>query len=315
MKAQVHSKTQKDVRDVAQLDGILNINKPSGITSMDVVRRIKRVSGQKRVGHGGTLDPMASGVIPVCIGRATRLMEYLFSSTKGYLAEMELGVETDTYDAYGNILRRHDASSISLTEFENGLSQFRGRVFQIPPMFSALKKDGKRLYELARAGVEVERQPREVDVFNLDLIDWSPPVATLQIYCGRGFYVRSLVHDIGCMLGCGANLKNLVRQKTGPFELDGAVSLEKVEEKMQAGDWTGLLNHPDIAIRHMAAVIVDSQVEDMIAKGQPLPSVLRIPASRSGEECRAYTKDGEFIAILSFDSSQERWRSSRVFVG
>ena len=280
---------------------------------MDVVRRIKRASGQNHVGHGGTLDPLASGVIPICIGRATRLMEYLFSGTKVYLTQVELGVETDTYDGSGNILFRRDASSISSAELENALSQFRGRILQIPPMYSALKKDGKRLYALAREGVIVERKPREIEVFGLDLIDWSPPIATLHIRCSRGFYVRSLAHDIGQILGCGAILKNLVRQKTGPFSLDASVSLEKIEMSAQVGDWVALLSHQDIAIRHMKAVIVDSQVEDMIGNGRPLPPVLQIPPSRSGEECRAYTEDGVFIATLAFDSSQGQWKPTRVF--
>ena len=315
MIAKRHSRSEKDRRYAVQLDGILNINKPSGITSMDVIRRVKRASGQKRVGHGGTLDPLASGVIPVCIGRATRLMEYLFSSTKVYLAQMELGVETDTYDESGTVLSRHGASSISLTAFENVLTEFKGRIFQVPPMYSALKKGGKRLYELARKGVVVERKPREIEVFDLDLIDWSPPIATLYIRCSRGFYVRSLAHDIGQTLGCGAILKNLVRQKTGPFSLEDSVSLEEFERKSKDGDWADLLSHPDIAIRHMRAVIVDSEVEDMVGNGRPLPPVLQIPSRRSSEECRVYTKDGVFIAILAFDSRQKQWKPTRVFSG
>lgn len=312
---QAQTRSQEGKGHAAQLDGILNIDKPSGITSMDVVRRIKRASGQKRVGHGGTLDPIASGVVPVCVGRATRLMEYLISGTKEYLTEVELGVETDTYDALGSVVGRQDASSVSLSDLESALLEFKGTILQVPPMFSALKKDGKRLYDLARAGVEVEREPRKVEVYGLDLLDWSPPVATLHIRCGRGFYVRSLAHDIGRALGYGGHMKALVRQRTGPFRLADAVSIEEVEESANAGDWADLLNPPDIVLRHLRAAIVDSRVQEMIRQGRAIPPGLRIPASRPDEECRVYTVDGTFLATMSFDASQGRWQPRRVFTG
>ena len=267
------------------------------------------------MGHGGTLDPVASGVLPVCVGRATKLMEYLINGVKDYLTEVELGVETNTYDALGDVVGRQDASSVSSSDIESALPRFRGAILQVPPMFSALKKDGRRLYDLARAGVAIEREPRKVEVHDLDLIDWSPPVATLRIRCGRGFYVRSLAHDIGRMMGCGGHMKALVRQGTGTFRLADSASLEEVEERAKAGDWADMLNPPDVIIRHLRAAIVDSRAAELIAQARAIPPGLRIPASRPDEECRVYTADGAFLAILSFDASQGRWQPRRVFAG
>ena len=169
-----------------RIDGILNIDKPYGITSMDVVRRVKRASGQRRVGHGGTLDPIATGVIPVCMGQATRLMEDVVGGAKTYLAGVELGVSTNTYDALGEVTGRRDASGVTLTDIEGALPAFTGDILQVPPMYSALKREGKRLYDLARAGVEVEREARPVTVHSIALREWAPPVVTLEVECGKG---------------------------------------------------------------------------------------------------------------------------------
>ena len=169
-----------------QIDGILNIDKPAGITSMDVVRRIKRASKQKRVGHGGTLDPFASGVVPVCIGRATRMMEYLVDGAKEYHATVQLGVETDTYDVDGEVVEERDASDIDLEAIQRALKPFEGMIEQVPPMFSALKKDGKRLYNMARAGIEIEREPRSVHVMGIEVEDLVDPGSDHQRYVREG---------------------------------------------------------------------------------------------------------------------------------
>ena len=175
----------------ASVDGIFNVDKPPDITSMDVVRRVKRASGHKRVGHGGTLDPIATGVIPICLGQATRMMEYLIDGTKEYRGMVALGVETDTYDALGTVVREIDASHVTLKEVENVLLSFKGNIQQVPPMYSALKRQGRRLYELARAGIHVERNPRDVNVGSIEILDWVPPIVDLRVTCGRGFYMRS----------------------------------------------------------------------------------------------------------------------------
>ena len=196
------------------INGILNIDKPKDLTSMDVVRRIKRASKQKRVGHGGTLDPIATGVIPICMGQATRMMEYVVDGSKEYRGTVEMGVETDTYDAMGEAVRRADTSGVTAYRIEGALDSFEGEVMQVPPMYSALKIKGKRLYNLARAGIEVEREARPVKVHDVKLLDYTPPHAVVEVSCGRGFYMRSLAHDLGQALGCGGHLKELVRLRS-----------------------------------------------------------------------------------------------------
>ena len=172
------------------MDGILNVNKPPGMTSFDVVSIIKRLTREKRVGHAGTLDPMASGVLPVCLGRGTRVVEFLMDAHKVYRAQIELGMATDTYDAAGKVTRREDPSSIGRSRLEAALDSFRGRIRQIPPMYSALKHQGQRLYQLARAGVTVSRKSRRAVVYRLELIAFEPPLVTLEVECGKGTYIR-----------------------------------------------------------------------------------------------------------------------------
>jgi len=295
------------------VNGILNVDKPAEITTMDVVRRIKRASRQKRVGHGGTLDPIATGVVPICIGQATRMMEYLIEGTREYRSGVELGVATDTYDAHGQVVSKQDPSSVTLTDVEQAVDSFRGSIEQVPPMYSALKRDGKRLYDLARAGVEVEREARKIQVSRLEILDWSPPIVTLEISCGRGFYMRSLAHDLGQVLGCGAHMKTLVRLGSGPFRLADSLTLEVAEERIADDSWFDDLYHPDCIVVDMRAMIVGKETEAMLRHGRPLPPGLRIPAPQPGEQCRAYGTDGGFIAIISFDASEARWRPERVF--
>ena len=295
------------------MHGILNIDKPPSLTTMDVVRRLKRASRQKRVGHGGTLDPVATGVVAICFGQATRVMEYLINGTREYRSTIELGVETDTYDVMGSVTGTGDPSSVTLRDVEGALESFKGTVEQVPPMYSALKRQGKRLYHLARAGVEVEREPRTVEVSSIEVVDWTPPAVTLVMSCGRGFYVRSLAHDLGSALGCGAHLKTLVRLRSGPFKLSDALSLKQAEQKLGDGTWIESLYAADVVVGHLRAAIVDRRLEEMIRQGRSLPPGLRIPFSRPDELCRVYGQDGRFVAVLSFNASKGHWQPDRVF--
>ena len=294
-----------------QIDGILNIDKPYGITSMDVVRRIKRASRQRRVGHGGTLDPIATGVIPVCLGQATRLMEDIIGGAKTYLAGIELGAQTDTYDALGEITERGDPSGITLEDIERALERFRGDIMQVPPMYSALKRDGKRLYDLARAGVEVEREPRPVTVHDIALEGWTPPVATVRVHCGKGFYMRSLAHDLGQALGCGGHMKTLARQRLGAFTAADALSLDEAEERIACGEWREVVHSPDIALRQLPALILGSRAAEMIRNGRAIEAAPSQPAP--AERARAYTTDGRFLATLKLDAELRRWKPEKVF--
>ena len=295
------------------MDGILNIDKPYGITSMELVRTIKRASGLKRVGHGGTLDPIATGVVVVCLGQATRMMEYIVDGTKEYEAVIELGATTDTYDAMGQVTDRRDYASVALADVGRALDSFRGVIDQVPPMYSALKKQGKRLYQLARAGIEVERQPRRVEVYSVELVEWSPPLVTARVSCGRGFYVRSLAYDLGALLGCGGHLKSLVRLRSGIFELSDSIRLSDAALMFEEDSWRDAMYAPDSVLHEMGAAIVGKRLEEMIRHGQSLPANIRLPLGESQSRCRAYDVDGGFVGTLVFDASTGQWRPDKVF--
>lgn len=281
------------------IDGILNLDKPKGKTSFDVVALVRRLSGERRVGHAGTLDPGATGVLPVCLGQATRLIEFLTDTTKIYRAEIELGIATDTYDAAGKVTRRGDASSLSGEQVEAAVSSFSGSIEQIPPMYSAVKHQGVPLYRLARAGIEIPRKTRRVEFYRLEIVGFKPPLLTLEVECSKGTYIRSLAHDLGRKLGCGAYLRNLVRLKSGPFHIGDAVSVSKLEDAFSQGRWSELLHPMDVAVQHLPSVTVGDDVERDIVNGRSM--ALARGEVVSGELLRAYTKDGRFIALLRYD--------------
>lgn len=290
------------------IDGILNIIKPAGVTSFVVVRLVRRWSGERRVGHAGTLDAPASGVLVVCLGQGTRVVEFLMEGRKLYRAEVELGRSTDTYDASGQVIAEGDATRVARERAEEALADFRGRIRQIPPMFSALKYKGVPLYRLARAGLEVERPPREAQVYRLDLLCWHPPVLTLEVECSRGTYIRSLAHNLGQALGCGAHLKNLVRLRSGFFDIKDGVSLSELEEAFREGGWRDLLYPVDAALHHLGAVIVAEEGEQALRQGRPWPV-----EGEGGRECRAYSLGGRLIALLRYEGEKGLWRPSKVF--
>ncbi len=295
--------------------GFLNINKPAGWTSTDVVRRVKRLTGVKKVGHGGTLDPIATGVLPVCLGAATRFADAVLLGTKAYLLTVRLGTATDTYDSTGSITREEDASAITEAQVRAMLPQFTGAISQAPPAFSAIKRGGRPLYELARAGEEVITEPREVEVFRLELTAWAPPEFVLDIECGHGFYARSLAKDIGEALGSAAHLSGLVRTRAGRFELKDAVSLDEIERRAAGGRWQELLLPLDFMLQHLKPVTLDPLREEMVLNGQPLPAG-DIGGGQeeftTGDQVRAYSREGRLIAILRYEESGRRWRPDKV---
>jgi len=252
-------------------------------------------------------------VVPVCIGQATRTMEYLIEGTKEYRCLITLGVETDTYDVEGSVTATKDASSLTLREIEEAAISFNGTIHQVPPMFSALKKQGKRLYDLARAGIEVEREPRKVKVHNIEILDWTPPEVTVGVTCGRGFYMRSLAHDLGEKLECGGHVKELVRLRSGPFDIAEAISLDEAEQRMLKGTWEELLYPPDVVVLQERAAVVGANLEEMIRHGRPVPTGLRFPSTGPNELCRVYSVQGAFVGILSFAASRGRWQPDKVF--
>ena len=211
-------------------DGILNVLKPPGMTSHDVVSRIRRIYHVRKVGHAGTLDPDAAGVLPVFIGNATRLLEYSVTKSKHYRAEGVFGVRTDTGDDSGNILERKPVPAFTSEQMEKCLERFRGTILQIPPMYSALKHNGKKLYEYARQGIEIVREPRPVEIFRLDLIQFYPPHFCLDIVCSKGTYVRTLLEDIAVSMGTCGCMTFLLRTSVGAYDIGDSHTLEEIEE-------------------------------------------------------------------------------------
>lgn len=294
------------------MDGILNINKPAGMTSFGVVAKVKHLTGERHAGHAGTLDPDATGVLPICLGKGTRIVQFLMDTHKVYRAEIELGVSTDTYDAAGQALKRGDISSIDRATLEQALESFKGNIQQTPPMHSALKYQGQPLYNLARSGIIVERKSRTVTIYRLEMIDWQPPLVTLEVECSKGTYIRSLANDLGEMLGCGAHLKNLVRSKYGVFSIEDAISLTRLEEAVKLSNREQYLHPIDSVLGHLPAVTVDEAGEKAIKTGSP--PQLNNPPDTNIRYLRTYNEDGQFLAILTRDKESGCWRPKKVFV-
>ena len=286
------------------MDGILVINKPSGMTSHDVVARVRRMANQKRVGHAGTLDPMATGVLLVCLGRATRVAEYLSGSDKTYRAVIRLGVETDTYDAEGQVTATRPVN-VGEAELRNVLIQFAGEIDQVPPMYSALKRDGKPLYKLARQGIEVEREPRRVTIYGINLRAREWPDVTIDVRCSSGTYIRSLAHDIGAALGCGAHLIELTRVASGSFTLDDAVKLEDIGSQNVAS----LLRPLDAALQHLPALALDAEQARCVMRGQ---AILFNETAAWPDLFRVYDPHGTLVAIMTYNSDVRRLQPKKV---
>jgi tRNA pseudouridine55 synthase len=297
------------------ISGIFNIDKPAGPTSFQVVSLVRRLSGVRRVGHAGTLDPSATGVLVVCLGQATRLVEYMMEATKVYRGEVRLGITTDTLDATGTPVSQADPSNIDRRQVEEALTAFVGEIDQVPPMFSALKYNGEPLYRYARAQRQVERQARRVTIHRLQLLAFRPPLATIEVECGKGTYIRALAHDLGQQLGCGAHLAALARLRVGPFTLDDACSLPQLEAAFQEGRWQSLLHPPDAALPSLPAVTLSEPQERAVRFGQCLAADSLEPAQavENDQLCRAYSPRGQLTAILRYDAAALLWRPVKVF--
>jgi|TARA_B100001750_G_C15520348_1_gene611040 tRNA pseudouridine55 synthase len=293
--------------------GIVVCNKMPGITSMDVVRIMRRATGLKRIGHGGTLDPIASGVLPVFIGQATRVSEYILDNPKEYITVLCLGKTTDTYDADGEILQKHDYSSVSRETFSQVLPSYTGHILQKPPMYSALKVEGKRLYKLARSGVEVERVHRSVVVSFLDVTEWNPPFVTLHVKCGRGVYIRSLVHDLGQSLGCGAHVVELTRVKIGNFSLDEALCIDNSKEEIVSTQWKSFLKPMDSVLISMPAYVIETEQEVRLRSGEAIELINSQIDNDKERYRRIYNRHGYFVGIVRPAGDTNLWKPQKIF--
>jgi len=283
--------------------GILAIDKPAGWTSHDVVARLRRVTGVRRIGHAGTLDPLATGVLVVCIGAATRLSDYLMAGRKRYLATLRLGVETDSWDADGEVVARGDASQVTRETFEAALAGFEGEIAQIPPMYSALKRGGQPLYRLARRGEQVALEPRQVTIQSIALVTWDHPHATIDLTCSKGAYVRSLAHDLGAQLGCGAHLIALRRLASGRFAIEDAVSLDA----LNASNWGEALVAPWEALAGFVRLVVSAQQRSELLLGR----AIELPEA-SGDVIFAFDARHGLVAVLIPADAPGRWRPTKV---
>lgn len=289
------------------ISGVLVVDKPVGLTSHDVVQIIRKGTNIRRAGHTGTLDPRASGVLVILIGPAVRLSEYVSASDKRYQAVVQLGATTDTYDADGRILT---TSPVNVTEeqFETALKKFIGTIEQVPPPYSAVKIKGRRAYEMAREGEEVDLAPRMIQVYNLELLEWAPPEAVIDVYCSSGTYVRSLAHDLGEALGCGAHLVGLRRTKSGRFTLRDAVPLRKLREHFENGTWYQLLIPAAEALSDWPSIELTHEQVEAIRHGHRIPGT-----PDKGQLARGISQQGELVALLEFDATTNEWQPKKVF--
>ena len=303
----------RDLSNNNSINGILNINKPKDITSMNVVRIVKRFTRVKKVGHAGTLDPLATGVLPICLGQSTRVMEDILNSEKVYRVILHLGVSTNTYDLEGEILNTKDVNNIDYDDFKNINPLFQGEIDQIPPMYSALKIKGKRLYKLARQGINLNLKPRKVKVYSLEILNWDPPFLTLDIVCGKGFYVRSFAHDFGELLGCGAHINNLTRIRNGIFSVESSIDIEDFKDRVEKGDWMNLLHNIDTVLGRLPKITVKPDIEKLIKNGGILPDNIYDVNVSDHSKCKVYNLGGDFIGIIIFDEKLQRWKCYKNF--
>lgn len=279
------------------VNGILLLDKPQGLTSNAALQRVKRLLQAAKAGHTGALDPLATGVLPLCFGEATKVSQYLLESDKGYQTDVRFGIRTDTADSEGAVIAERSADGIDETKVVNALSQFRGHIEQLPPMYSALKHQGQPLYKLARAGKEVERKPRPVIIHELELVAFDRDTATLNIRCSKGTYVRTIADDLGEALGCGAHVTRLRRTLAGSFRLDDCITLDALEtlaEEQGVEAVEALLKPADLAISDWPAVTLPAASAGFVKHGQ---AVMVTGLPEPGTLVRLYDEENSFFGI------------------
>lgn len=297
------------------ISGVINIYKEEGFTSFDVVAKLRGILKQKKIGHTGTLDPAATGVLPVCLGMGTRLVEHLTDKTKEYVCEMRLGVTTDTEDMTGTVITQREVNCTE-AEVRSVCESFVKTYEQVPPMYSAIRQDGKHLYELARAGVEVERKGRSVTILALEILQIDLPVVTMRIECSKGTYIRSLCRDIGEALGCGASMEHLERSRSGEFTKESALTLEQVEKLVRAGKIAEYVLPIEHFYEDCQALYVLPEEKKRIDNGNPLTDRCFRDAPlrpKDGERFRVYNTELVFCAIYRYSEERGNYRPENMF--
>lgn len=297
------------------INGILNVYKEAGFTSHDVVAKLRGICRQKKIGHTGTLDPEAVGVLPVCLGSGTKLCDMLTDKSKEYEAVLLLGQVTDTQDVTGTVLEEHEVT-VDEEQAVEAIRSFVGAYEQIPPMYSALKVNGKRLYELARAGKEVERKGRPVEIHSIEILSVSLPEITFRVACSKGTYIRTLCHDIGQKLGCGGTMKSLKRTRVGIFTIDGALKLSQLEELAAQGRLEEYVIPVEAMFTELPALTVKDAFARLIENGNAFypgqaEESVRTP---DGGQVRVYDRKGRFYGIYAFSEEKERYQPVKMFL-
>lgn len=303
-------------REEAPWNGILCIDKPQTYTSFDVIARMRGILRTKRLGHAGTLDPMATGVLPIFVGRATRACDILPDQDKAYRASFQLGLTSDTQDIWGKVIGREGTPKITLPMLEQTLERFRGNILQVPPMYSAIQVGGQRLYDLARQGIEVERQAREIHVERLELLSFSEETqaGVIEVECSKGTYIRTLCHDIGAALGTGAVMTALRRIQAAGFTEKDCVTLEQLQSLAGAGEVEHIIHPIGNAFASLPAVELDESRTRMYLNGVKL-DLRRIRCPAVDGDLRVMGSDGLFLGIAVRDLERKELKSKKIFVG
>ena len=298
------------------IHGVINVYKEQGFTSHDVVAKLRGIVGQKKIGHTGTLDPDAVGVLPVCLGRATKLCDMLTDKDKVYEAVMLLGVETDTQDTTGQILKSSETDEITEEQVRAAVLDFVGDYNQVPPMYSALKINGKKLYELAREGKTVERKSRKVQIHGIRILEMNLPHVRMEVDCSKGTYIRTLCHDIGEKLQVGGCMEELERTKVGRFLKEDAVTLDEVRQKMEQGEGAELFTPLDQIFAELPAVTVTDAKAWMSYNGNDLPErfLLEKEAWTDGQEVRVYDSRKNFIGLYQYRAPKKLFHIKKMFL-
>lgn len=299
-------------------DGMINVRKEKGYTSHDVVARLRGILHQKKIGHTGTLDPDAVGVLPVCLGKGTKLCDMITDREKTYVAVMLLGQTTDTQDTSGRVLSESEVT-VSGTEILAAAESFVGDYMQIPPMYSAVKINGRKLYELAREGREIERKARHIVIHSLRVLDIKLPYVTMEICCSKGTYIRTLCHDLGAKLGCGACMAELTRTKVGRFDISDAWTLDEIEAMVTEGGEAAVRQHmvsvEDMLADHEAVRAADAAADKMLLNGNKLDAgQIAADTLEDGQQYRMYSSRGDFIAIYQYEEKTGSLKNIKMFV-
>jgi tRNA pseudouridine55 synthase len=300
----------QDVKNA--ISGVLVVDKPVGMTSHDVVQVIRNGTSLRRAGHTGTLDPRASGVLVILVGPAVRLSEYVSASDKRYQAIIRLGSTTDTFDADGRFTRSNVPVNVTEAQFEEVLKSFIGEIEQTPPPYSAVKVQGRKAYEMARQGEEVDLTPRKIQVHHLEVLEWAPPEVVVDVHCSSGTYVRSLANDLGEKLGCGAYLVGLRRTKSGRFSLRDAVPLRKLQESITAGNWYQYLIPAAEALGDWPAVELSPDEVEAVRHGHRV----KVKEDNTEAKVRGVSTQGELVALMELATAEDgssEWQPKKVF--